>query len=93
MSYSSHKIKIAFSLSNNYILYVHGHVIFFVESIIFSWVPCDRAQCQPMALFVYPRACTYDIIHEWMADIYVPRLLTNDLWVFLFQPIDAECVK
>ena len=23
----------------------------------------------------------------------VPRPLTNDLWVFLFQMIDAECVK
>ena len=23
----------------------------------------------------------------------VPRPLTNDLWVFLFQTIDAECVK
>ena len=23
----------------------------------------------------------------------VPRRLTNDLWVFLFQTIDAECVK
>ena len=25
--------------------------------------------------------------------IDVPRPLTNDLWVFLFQTIDAECVK
>ena len=25
--------------------------------------------------------------------IYVPRPLINDLWVFLFQKIDAECVK
>ena len=23
----------------------------------------------------------------------VPRPLTNDLWVFLFQTIDTECVK
>ena len=23
----------------------------------------------------------------------VPRTLTNDLWVFLLQTIDAECVK
>ena len=23
----------------------------------------------------------------------VPQPLTNDLWVFLFQTIDAECVK
>ena len=27
------------------------------------------------------------------AYIYVPRPLTNDLWVFLFQTIDAEYVK
>ena len=25
--------------------------------------------------------------------IDVPRPLANDLWVFLFQKIDAECVK
>ena len=25
--------------------------------------------------------------------IDVPRPLTNDLWVFLFQTIDADCVK
>ena len=25
--------------------------------------------------------------------IDVPRPLTNDIWVFLFQTIDAECVK
>ena len=23
----------------------------------------------------------------------VPRPLTNDIWVFLFQTIDAQCVK
>ena len=23
----------------------------------------------------------------------VPQPLTNDVWVFLFQTIDAECVK
>ena len=28
-----------------------------------------------------------------MRGIDVPRPLTNDLWVFLFQTIDAECVK
>ena len=27
------------------------------------------------------------------ASIDVPRPLTNDLWVFLFQTIDVECVK
>ena len=27
------------------------------------------------------------------APIDVPRPLTNDLWVFLFQTIDAQCVK
>ena len=28
-----------------------------------------------------------------MHNIDVSRSLTNDLWVFLFQTIDAECVK
>ena len=29
----------------------------------------------------------------WITHIDVPRPLTNDLCVFLFQKIDAECVK
>ena len=32
----------------------------------------------------------YDKIWSYIID--VPRPLTNDLWVFLFQTIDAECV-
>ena len=28
-----------------------------------------------------------------MPYIYIPRPLTNDLWVFLFQTIDVEYVK
>ena len=35
---------------------------------------------------VLPNVCHY-------YPIDVPRPLTNDLWVFLFQTIDAECVK
>ena len=41
-----------------------------------------------------------DVVHkdvqQGMTKIFrkdVPRPLTNDLWVFLFQTIDAECVK
>ena len=30
---------------------------------------------------------------KYLIPIDVPRPLINDLWVFLFQKIDAECVK
>ena len=30
---------------------------------------------------------------QFEVDIDVPRPLTNDLWVFLFQTVGAECVK
>ena len=30
---------------------------------------------------------------DYGVGIDVPRPLTNDLWVFLFQTTDAECVK
>ena len=38
-------------------------------------------------IFIFGRGSTIS------SAIDVPRPLTNDLWVFLFQPIDAECVK
>ena len=31
--------------------------------------------------------------HSKYVTTHVPRPLTNDLWVFLFQTIDTECVK
>ena len=41
--------------------------------------------------------CTWTVQSLWVGcgrkTIDVPRPLTNDLWVFLFQTIDAECVK
>ena len=38
----------------------------------------------------------YDSVEQRMdhlPGIDVPRSLINDLWVFLFQKIDAECIK
>ena len=42
--------------------------------------------------------CTYTVFIQytytpWPLTIDVPRPLTNDIWVFIFQMIDAECVK
>ena len=35
----------------------------------------------------------YRYIQYWLSPTDVPRPLTNDLLVFLFQTIDAQCVK
>ena len=48
-------------------------------------VVCD--QVRPMSAEINQNTV---IVH---ITIDVPQPLTNDLWVFLFQTIDAECVK
>ena len=35
----------------------------------------------------------FSIVQAMLVHIDVPRPLTNDHWVFLFQTIDAQCVK
>ena len=44
-----------------------------------------------LIIFIQRNAVLLSVVFDVATD--VPRTLTNDLWVFLLQTINAECVK